>query len=226
MPRYDLKDLRMTLIAPWADESVRLREFEVPKWFDVKLQHPEWSASAVLSVVIDPESGPVAAGLRADREATDASYRDVAAMLAATAPMETLLQIAAVTAIGLTTIERARGQLLSDVTYERLELMLGTSASARAVLAKAHDAARPQRRRTVTKDLLRQVAEVYRTALAAGDPPTAAVAEHFTRSHSTAARWVGMARTAGELGPAPGRQAGEAIDEGGGEADGGPDQEG
>jgi|SRR5665647_1061483 len=66
-----------------------------------------------------------------------------------------------------------------------------------------------RRRDRVTDDLLREVADVYRKAWAAGDPPTQAVASHFYKSHSTAARWVGLARKAGYLGPADGSRGGE-----------------
>lgn len=67
-----------------------------------------------------------------------------------------------------------------------------------------------QRRTRMTRALLREVAEVYRKAHAEGEPPTMAVAEHFTVSHRTATRWASEARTAGELGRAVGTSAGEA----------------
>lgn len=74
----------------------------------------------------------------------------------------------------------------------------------------------PQRRRRLTRELLEQVAETYRQAYAAGDPPTQAVSAKFTVSHSTAGRWVVEARRRGALGPANGTSAGEAV--------GGPEQ--
>lgn len=58
------------------------------------------------------------------------------------------------------------------------------------------------RRNRITDQHLTDVATVYRNADAAGRPPTRAVAEHFQTSHSTAARWVGLARQAGKLPPA------------------------
>ncbi|MDH6125917.1 hypothetical protein [Kitasatospora sp. GP82] len=62
------------------------------------------------------------------------------------------------------------------------------------------------RRNSVTKEHLARVAAAYRDAVAGGLAPTKAVAELFGASHSTAARWVGMARTQGYLGAAtPGR---------------------
>jgi hypothetical protein len=64
----------------------------------------------------------------------------------------------------------------------------------------------PPRRNSVTREHLEQVATVYRKAEAVGLPPTKAVSEQLGASHSTAARWVGMARQKGLLGPAqPGR---------------------
>lgn len=52
----------------------------------------------------------------------------------------------------------------------------------------------PLRRNSVTKKHLRAVADVYQRAAVDGLPPTMAVARHFAASHSTAARWVSMAR--------------------------------
>lgn len=54
---------------------------------------------------------------------------------------------------------------------------------------------------------LARVAEVYRTALTAGQPPTVAVQEFFgLTSQARAARWVKRAREEGHLGAAPGRR--------------------
>jgi hypothetical protein len=66
-----------------------------------------------------------------------------------------------------------------------------------------------RRRDRVTDALLRAVADVYREAWTNGEPPTKAVATHFYKSHSTAARWVHLAREAGHLGPADGSRGGE-----------------
>lgn len=53
----------------------------------------------------------------------------------------------------------------------------------------------------VTDDHLRAVVVVYKVAAESGLGPTLAVADHFDTSHSTAARWVGMARKRGLLPP-------------------------
>lgn len=62
-----------------------------------------------------------------------------------------------------------------------------------------HPDAGVQRRRRLTPDHLQEVADVYEKAQKAGEPPTRAVQYHFDVSHSTAAKWVGKARTAGLL---------------------------
>jgi hypothetical protein len=64
-------------------------------------------------------------------------------------------------------------------------------------------------RKRLTDSHLAKVAEAYRAAWKAGTPPTKAVAQSFTVSHSTAARWVGAARKAGHLGPADSSRGGE-----------------
>ncbi|MGN6763143.1 MAG: hypothetical protein ACTHJI_17660 [Leifsonia sp.] len=66
-----------------------------------------------------------------------------------------------------------------------------------------------RRKDKVTDAVLQEVAEVYRSAVDDGANPTQAVAEHFYKSHSTAARWVMRARQSGHLGLANGRRGGE-----------------
>jgi hypothetical protein len=57
---------------------------------------------------------------------------------------------------------------------------------------------------------LERVAAVYRRAVAAGTPPSAAIASEFGITRSTARKWVQRARARGLLGPAVGRRVGEA----------------
>lgn len=56
-----------------------------------------------------------------------------------------------------------------------------------------------QRRRKITTAHLAEVAAVYEEAQKDGEPPTRAVQYHFDVSHSTAAKWVGKARSEGLL---------------------------
>lgn len=57
-------------------------------------------------------------------------------------------------------------------------------------------------RLTITAELLAEVADVYRTAVATGRPPLFAVALHFDRSYSAASRLARRARESGALGAA------------------------
>jgi len=66
-----------------------------------------------------------------------------------------------------------------------------------------------RRRDRITDAVLRETAEVYRAAWAAGKNPTVAVSKHFHKAHSTAARYVGLAREAKYLGPPDGSKGGE-----------------
>lgn len=61
--------------------------------------------------------------------------------------------------------------------------------------------ARAGRRYRLTDAHLADVADVYTKARADGQGPTRAVADHFDVAHSTAAKWVGLARTAELLPP-------------------------
>ena len=82
-------------------------------------------------------------------------------------------------------------------------------ASMMQTLKEAFSTPISRRRNRLTPSHLVQVAEVYRVAWQDGSPPTKAVAQTFSVSHSTAARWVGAARKAGHLGPADSSRAGE-----------------
>jgi Helix-turn-helix domain len=57
---------------------------------------------------------------------------------------------------------------------------------------------------------LEQVAALYRRAVTAGSPPSAAIASEFGITQATARKWVQRARERGLLGPALGRRVGEA----------------
>jgi len=65
-------------------------------------------------------------------------------------------------------------------------------------------------RTRLTDSMLKDVARVYRSAWEPGEAPTWAVAKHFHKSHSTAGRWVGLARERGYLGKADSTRGGEA----------------
>jgi hypothetical protein len=68
---------------------------------------------------------------------------------------------------------------------------------------RVRDVQRRLRRRSMTDDLLREVAEVHRAAEQAGAPSIVrAVADRFTISYSSAERWVRQARSRGFLPPA------------------------
>lgn len=192
-------------------EVVRLGDdVEVPAWFDVELSHPEWPTVVVLSVAVDSETGPRAAGVGVGRSSA-ATYREAQALLADTASMDEFLTHATALAAGF---------LVAWRTYERMpvgvELPTEQIASALGELRRigsrqAYPVAQPRRRRRMTRKLLREVAVVYRSALNDGEAPTQAVADRFAVAHRTAGRWVSEARKAGELGPAVGPTAGEST---------------
>ena len=83
--------------------------------------------------------------------------------------------------------------------------------AARARLRLAIDRQSSSRRDRVTFETLEEASTVYRDAWRSGQNPTQAVAAHFHKSHSTAARWVGQARKLGLLGPADGSRGGEVV---------------
>lgn len=86
------------------------------------------------------------------------------------------------------------------------------TADVRSATSEAHTAPVTRRRNRITEGHLKEVAQIYRTATEAGEAPTKAVAGHFTVSHSTAARWVGLARGRALLGQSDGSRGGERAD--------------
>ncbi|MGH1547968.1 hypothetical protein ACRAWB_01835 [Leifsonia poae] len=74
-----------------------------------------------------------------------------------------------------------------------------------------HPSQEVRERRRMSDALSAEIAEVYRDAWTAGKNPTQAVAHHFNKPYSTAARWVGEARKRGHLGPADGSRGGETT---------------
>jgi hypothetical protein len=78
-------------------------------------------------------------------------------------------------------------------------LLLGDRDKPGAVrtAVRESEAARSSRRVVITEALLGEVSEVYRSHI--GHKPTQAVADHFGKSHRTAALYVDRARKAGLL---------------------------
>lgn len=204
------EDLVMRLFNWDRSETVRLGPHDVPKWIEIELSHPEWPATAVLTVTVDADQGPVATGLRAGPGHT-ASYRDVQTMVASTTELNSLVWGATAWAYGRIAAMRFRDNLpretVDALDPERFGAKLADYANLTSQYAAPH--LKPQRRRRMTRSLLRGVAEVYRAAIADGDAPTKAVAERYRVSHRTAGRWVSEARRRGELGPAKGPTSGE-----------------
>lgn len=214
-PRQDELDYRLLDRADEVVDRIRTSGEIVafPRWFEIQISHPDLPGDVVLSVTVDRERGPLLVGIRGDRGST-VGYAEVARELkrvwqgAGGGSFDGLLQFAAAVAAGALATSRAidpmRDQIeLSDDTLNKIRTVRDLYAS------RAFSAARPQRRRLVTRELLADVAKVYRAAHEAGRPPTVAVAEHFQTSHSTATRWVTQARKARELGPAQGTKPGE-----------------
>lgn len=70
-----------------------------------------------------------------------------------------------------------------------------------------------ERAGALTEEDFRRVADVYRSAVASGHPPTKTVADTLGYSRSRAAALVSEARTRGHLGPAPRKGRAGEIDE-------------
>jgi hypothetical protein len=75
------------------------------------------------------------------------------------------------------------------------------------LLARSSELAKSPRR-VHEDDHFAKVADIYRAAWSAGDPPTKAVAEQMGATRSAAAKWVARARQLGLLGATEQRVAG------------------
>lgn len=194
--RYDPADAQIRPLPSGSDESVWFRGVEFPEWFEVELTHPQWSAAVVMSIRIDPDTGPVLVGLRAG-EGSTATYQDVQALVAST-QREQLVASSTAYMAGVNAALKVYRALPTALATppEQVGETLGRLRD--LVIQRAYPAARP-RQRKLTPQFLREVAEVYSAAKREGRPPTIAVAEHFRVSHRTATRWAGEARKAGEL---------------------------
>lgn len=216
----------MGRILEYAKAPAQLRGARLPEWFDVRLWHPDWPKTHArsqdlvieMAVSVDPETGPVLAGLRSERGST-LTYQDAGDLLRATCDIDELLGFWTEEAVGLWAKRQFAAAVVGDVP-EGTPLSELDPAAVRQLVTLGDNAVagvrgtmRPSRRRIITPGLLKEVADVYRAALNAGRPPTIEVAEHFMVSHRTATRWVGEARKGGHLGAAVGPKAGEATDD-------------
>jgi hypothetical protein len=209
----DTGGVRILGVLAIADEPVTVKGIELPKWFEPVVYRPGNSPMSVVLHVEIRNEVPVATGIQA-RGTTDgttpATYRDAVDFLKG-ARLEELLHDAMMLAStahdwdqGLRLIGKPDGRGLTQEEAYEVAALAAQMREGRPAFPP-----RPQRRRTITPELLEEVAEVYRQAVSKGEPPTVGVSEQFHVSHRTAARWVAEARKAGVLGAALGTRAGE-----------------
>lgn len=223
MPRYDPELLTAHLAPVISETLVEYAGARLPRDFNVRLEHPEWPTTMLLSVVVDQERGPIASGLSNMRmgkwgeETTDVpTYRELASILAETVDVNEVLQRMAAEAAATVWLHAASQAAADDPGLEQasrdelFERSRKLRLESRTLADSLSMQITPKRRRTITRKHLQEVAACYRRALSEGLPPTQQVAIEFHTSHSTAARWVTKARAAGELGPATGPRPGEA----------------
>lgn len=190
-------------------DPVRVGQLWVPSQFQLSVideQYPVEDGPLLVELLFHAKGGEIrlAAVLSSPLEVDDAL-----AVLRQKQPLsewkrDALMLLAADAATAEVT--NGRGWVQGEMTEaERRAVGDAVGVAMRA----AHSMPLKRRRNRVTSDHLAEVAQVYREAWAAGEPPTKAVAEHFSTSHSTAARWVGKARGADLLGPPAGPRGGE-----------------
>lgn len=203
--RYDVRQLS---IEPrgWSKDVVdAVPGFSIPTTFEVLLSHPDWPTAITVYGGFSVDTGPVINGLRAMNPSVSAHAAEE--VLAATVERGALMQLLAARAATAAIVTRLAEGLAGRIDEPGMADALRVFGDRFTDYVVPHTT--PRRRRTVTREHLAEVAEVYREAVGRGEPPTMAVKERFTTSHSTAARWVGMAREQGELGAADTTRPGE-----------------
>lgn len=207
-PKKYSRDAARIGIFDLSEETVWIRGVVVPASFTLWASHPDWPwiGSVYVRVAVHPEVGPVPVSIEARVDRSDhepVSYRDADDVLARTFSLPELFRVWTATAAQSLALDRlgAEGDTSEDAARRREALVPIADAMEGVTYFR--------RRRIVTREHLRAVAATYRQAMTESRAPTVAVAEQFQVSHSTAARWVGAARTAGELGPARGKKPGE-----------------
>jgi hypothetical protein len=171
---------------------VRLGDYLVPAYFYAKSTHPALPFKVQLEIEVDADTRSArcrvltCVDLATDEAVTGKRLRQI--------PLTSLLRAATIAAA-----EDSRGRP-ADWTPG------GTKA-----VTQAYSQRDPAARWALDDAHLREVARVYREAV--NSPleraPIVAVAEHFGRPRSTAARWVAAARAAKHLAPTTRGRAGE-----------------
>jgi hypothetical protein len=154
-----------------------------------------------LEVEVDPDGVPECRDVRL---VSVGAGRSVRARDLRTVKLDDLIEagfgLAVLQPDGLTERVRLRGTDASD-------LLTGSTSGESQTAVVALRRRRREKNRTISDDLLREVAKIYRDNLDRG--PTQAVGERFSKSPSTAALYVKLARDAGFLGAAIRGKAGE-----------------
>lgn len=217
-PQFDAEQLRWTIRGRSLEHGkvVHLGGTEVPASFSARLQHPDWPADVILYVEVDSTRGPIAAGLRSIRRVDGdepTPYREMDPILGATVEGRRLLRDVTADAVGQMVAQQwyLESPPVSDMSEEERESRISDGRErVRTATDQARQVSEPRRRRIISDSHLELVAGAYREAIELSLPPTKYVAARFMTSHSTAARWVRMARDAEVLGAAVGTKPGEA----------------
>lgn len=208
--RADVEPLEVLGVLTMSTDARIYAGAEVPQWFDATFRGDGLPTAIQVRVTVSSDGRLIPSGIMAFGECT---YRDALKALRGQ-PLDDLLHHAAdlarrARAFGIFRREQGieDGDSFTVQQQQDLEqrLAVRTGESVNNPLPKPAKA-----RRVATSSLLRDVADIYRTSVAAGEPPTAAVAAHYSVSHRTGTRWVAEARKEGFLGPALGPIAGEA----------------
>jgi hypothetical protein len=102
----------------------------------------------------------------------------------------------------LTITRTPDGPPVTSAALRRLPLARAVRSVLPGLLGISPELAAQLRQAGPVPDTLTWVAEIYRSALLIGDPPTKTVREVLGISQSTAGNWIGRARSAGLLPPA------------------------
>lgn len=212
---HDLDDLRWRVLDV-SEEAVAYQGVLFPERFSARLSHPHWQCEADLHVGVHHDRGPVALGLVVRPSLlTDEgppTYLEMHDLVRRLVDMGELLRQVTSDAVAwkvsMHLLEKSHDDHPDDPEGRR-RAVEDARPVVSAVRDRSYARSEPRRRRLLTESYLREVAQTYRDALAAGDAPTRAVELRYGTSYSNATKLVRKARDMGLLGAATGTRPGE-----------------
>ena len=199
--------VRRVHVEYYDDETeIEVDMYRLPRRWRAKVDDPRFPPCVLDIEIIDGRPAATRMIVEARSNATELAHRDVSSI-----PTSEFINASMTLVANLSDRDVVMSSFLADPDpregiYDPHQLVRTWEQD---VYIKSRRHARKARQGSrITDEDLREIADTYRAALAAGDPPVRAIIDHRKAidkpiSRSTAGRWVQVARKRGHLGPAP-----------------------